>query len=139
MKTNWDDFYLKPATYPLAVAQGIDLRDAYKKYHAHRGNCHVSHNKTDRRKNRILMKFSFDEWLMIWIESGHWHERGRHKDEYVMARKGDLGHYKKGNVDIVLSGTNSGEAPTHPEYHDTYVKSGYKGWKTRRERAARAS
>jgi hypothetical protein len=53
------------------------------------------------KRRRILFRLAFDQWLDIWTASGHLHERGRGKDKYCMARKGDTGPYEAGNVDIV--------------------------------------
>lgn len=57
----------------------------------------------------ILFKLTFEEWLQIWLESGHLRERGTGGDKYVMARNGDQGPYKVGNVRIVTCSQNSKE------------------------------
>lgn len=33
--------------------------------------------------------FTFAEWWKVWMDSGKWDRRGRHGDEFVMARYGD--------------------------------------------------
>lgn len=58
------------------------------------------------RRRGIAFLLSFDEWLLIWEQSGHLHERGCHRGEYVMARPGDTGAYEVGNVEIVTCSTN---------------------------------
>src|SRR6516225_6521047 len=50
--------------------------------------------------------FSFEEWCAIWLESGKWEQRGRHKGQYVMARHGDVGPYHRDNIRICLVGEN---------------------------------
>jgi hypothetical protein len=50
------------------------------------------------KKRNIPFEITFEEWYQIWLDSGHWEERGR--GGYVMARKGDKGPYAVGNVDI---------------------------------------
>jgi len=52
-------------------------------------------------KRKIPFLLSFDQWLKIWTDSGHLHERGRKSGQYVMARKGDKGPYSIDNVEIV--------------------------------------
>src|SRR4051812_2946686 len=53
---------------------------------------------------------SFDEWITIWKESGHLHERGKRRGQYVMARYGDIGPYAVSNVRIVPQEENHREA-----------------------------
>lgn len=53
---------------------------------------------------------SFEEWHLIWIESGHLHERGKGRGKYVMARHNDIGPYKIGNVRVCLHEVNNSEA-----------------------------
>jgi hypothetical protein len=50
------------------------------------------------------------EWLQIWQDSGHLHERGVHRGEWVMARNGDVGAYEAANVKIIRCETNNSEA-----------------------------
>jgi hypothetical protein len=52
---------------------------------------------------------TFKQWFEIWESSGHMHERGRRKGEYVMARKGDRGAYALGNIKIITQDENSSE------------------------------
>lgn len=72
--------------------------------------------KTKRRKdklgNEIEFNLTFEEWLRIWVESGHLHERGCRKGQYVMSRKGDIGNYEVGNVEIKQQSDNIVEAQT---------------------------
>ena len=64
----------------------------------------------DRANQRgILFEMSFEEWLKIWIDSGHFHERGCAKGRYVMSRFGDRGPYAAWNVEIVSHEKNSRE------------------------------
>lgn len=58
----------------------------------------------------IPWKLKYWEWLQLWQESGHWHERGKNAGEFVMARPGDQGAYEYGNVKIVTVETNNTEA-----------------------------
>lgn len=57
----------------------------------------------------ILFEFTFEDWLKIWIDSGHLHERGHCKGQYVMARFGDKGPYAIGNVRICTAEENGRE------------------------------
>ena len=69
-------------------------------YHQHRFNA---------KKRGIAFLLTWEEWLQIWTESGHFHERGCRKGQYVMARFGDKGPYAVGNVKIVPVEQNSSE------------------------------
>lgn len=55
---------------------------------------------------RIGWHISFPEWVTLWRDSGHFHERGRGTG-YVMARRGDVGPYAIGNVYITHSTDNT--------------------------------
>lgn len=71
------------------------LEKAYKKH------------KSSAKERGIQFLLSFDEWLKIWRDSGHLHERGRKLGQYCMARFGDTGPYAIGNVEIILHRENS--------------------------------
>jgi hypothetical protein len=69
-----------------------ELKDAHLKYVWQRNNA--------KRRN-IDFPITFDEWLSIWLASGHWHQRGiKSADNYVMSRLGDTGPYSVDNVVI---------------------------------------
>lgn len=57
-----------------------------------------------QRRNAELrgvdFQLTFEEWLKLWEDSGHLAERGPRKGQYCMARYGDKGSYKVGNVRI---------------------------------------
>jgi len=53
---------------------------------------------------------TFKQWMKIWTDSGHLHERGRKLGQYCMSRPGDKGPYSVDNVKIILHGENSREA-----------------------------
>lgn len=65
------------------------------------------------RNAGIDFQLTFKQWWAIWCFSGHWHERGRHRGQYVMARTGDIGPYAVGNVKIILHEINSAEGAAH--------------------------
>jgi hypothetical protein len=71
-----------------------------------------NNHKFDAKYRGVAWRFTFDQWMAIWIESGHMHERGPKLDQYVMARFEDKGAYQVGNVAIVLSSSNNREAKT---------------------------
>lgn len=66
---------------------------------------HKSHSK----KRGIPFELEYWEWLQIWQDSGHIHEMGTRKGEWVMARFGDTGPYSATNVRIVRVETNLAE------------------------------
>ncbi len=57
--------------------------------------------KANAVRRGVGFKMSYEEWLGIWVESGHMHQRGIHSGQYVMARHGDKGPYEVGNVKII--------------------------------------
>ena len=66
-------------------------------------------HKSSAKKRGIPFLLTFEEWWDIWQASGKWEQRGRRRDQYVMARFGDLGAYKRDNVRICLAGENTDE------------------------------
>ena len=89
-----------------------EMKLAKQQYRMQRNSCK---NRIDRLNNPIEMRLTFEEWLDIWLQSGHWHERGCRKDQYCMSRYNDLGHYEIGNIEIksvkdnIIEKTNSTE------------------------------
>ena len=71
------------------------------RYHQHKG-------KSLYRGIEFLL--TFEEWWNLWQASGKWEQRGRRKDQYVMARFGDQGAYELGNVKICLVAENVAES-----------------------------
>lgn len=57
----------------------------------------------------IGFALTFSEWWKIWLDSGHWEERGCKKEQYVMARNNDNGPYMIGNVKIIKCERNIAE------------------------------
>jgi hypothetical protein len=56
--------------------------------------------KSHAKSRGIPFLLTFDEWWEVWFESGKWNRRGRRRDQFVMARHGDIGPYANGNVRI---------------------------------------
>lgn len=65
--------------------------------------------KDNAKRRGIPFLLTFEQWLQIWKDSGHLDQRGRKRDEYCMARYGDIGAYEVGNVHIILSSQNMSE------------------------------
>jgi hypothetical protein len=72
-----------------------------KQFHSHKGGA---------KHRGIPFLLTYAEWLAIWEQSGHLHERGNRKGQYCMARYGDQGAYEVGNVRIVTNAENQVEA-----------------------------
>lgn len=53
--------------------------------------------KMDAESRGVPFLLTFEEWLKIWVDSGHLYERGCRRGQYVMARFGDEGPYTAGN------------------------------------------
>jgi hypothetical protein len=51
-------------------------------------------------ERKITFLLTLEEWWDVWQRSGHWHEHGRQKDQYFMARIDDAGPYATWNVRI---------------------------------------
>ena len=71
------------------------------KFHQHKQNA---------RRRGVPFLLTFEEWVTVWFESGHFDERGnKTASGYVMARFGDEGPYALGNVEIVPHRVNVAE------------------------------
>lgn len=74
----------------------------------------LAHAYTRQRINalhrHIRWEITFPEWCEVWDQSGHWAERGRSAQSYVMARRGDSGPYRKDNVYICRLRENSSDS-----------------------------
>lgn len=100
-----------------------------------------STQKCTSRLRGIAFLLTFDEWLKEWIDSGHLHERGCKKGNYVMARFGDTGPYAVGNVKIITCGENVSEAhpDTIPEWHKEAIRTANTGMKLTVEQRAKVA
>ena len=67
------------------------------------------HQKMHSAGRGIPFLLSFEEWLAIWQQSGHRHERGCKRGQFVMAQFGDCGPYATGNVKIIPTEQNLAE------------------------------
>lgn len=74
--------------------------------------------KHNAKRRNIAFELEFEQWLQIWLDSGHWHQRGISKaNQYVMSRINDQGAYRMGNVEIktnydnVLEGNQGRKKP----------------------------
>jgi len=92
--------YERTAEHRLAVTlmNRARLREGYKAYAA---------QKKMARVRSIEFLLTYEEWLDIWKQSGHWHERGHRKGQYVMSRPKDRGPYASWNVKIVTVAVNN--------------------------------
>ena len=71
--------------------------------------------KNNAKSRGVEWRLTLDEFAKIWLDSGHWGERGCHRGQYVMARRGDKGAYAVGNVRIVTVTQNHEEYKQSPE------------------------
>lgn len=66
-----------------------------------------AYQKYKAKKRGIEFLLTFEQWLDIWLKSGHMDERGTlHNKHYVMSRHKDKGPYAVGNVEIISHGAN---------------------------------
>jgi hypothetical protein len=63
--------------------------------------------KRTSKARGIKFILSYEEWLKIWVASGHLANRGKQKGQYCMARFGDVGPYAAWNVEIITHQENS--------------------------------
>lgn len=75
----------------------LQIRRYKKKFIVQRTTCL---RRIDKAGKPIIFKLTFEEWLDLWISSGHINKMGRSAGCYVMSRKNDLGNYELGNVFI---------------------------------------
>ncbi len=61
--------------------------------------------KQTAKRRGIEFLLSFNQWWEIW--QGSWEQRGKHKDDLVMCRYGDVGAYEVGNVYLDTVSNNS--------------------------------
>jgi hypothetical protein len=57
-------------------------------------------HKSNARTRKIPFLLTFEQWLVIWTESGKLDQRGRGADKFCMCRNGDVGPYDVSNVFI---------------------------------------
>jgi len=79
--------------YGMPMAQVVQLR-------AIGATAAFTRQRENARKRGIEWSLTFSEWWGIWDASGKWEQRGRTKEGYVMGRRGDVGPYAVGNVEI---------------------------------------
>lgn len=76
-------------------------------YKTHRRN---TKGRKDRNGEYIKFNLTYEEWLSIWVASGHLTERGCGSSQYVMSRINDEGDYSVGNVEIITNAENVSRA-----------------------------
>jgi len=89
--------------------------NAKRKYCCHRNRA---------KRSGIEWELTYIKWYTIWVKSGHWHERGRKRGQYVMARYGDKGPYSEDNVKIITTSENLSEWDRNIEYRSKISKAG---------------
>jgi HNH endonuclease len=62
------------------------------------------------KKRGVSFDMSYEDWLDVWVSSGHLNKRGRGKGKYCMMRLNDKGAYTKNNVTIGLFEDNTRES-----------------------------
>lgn len=84
----------------------------------------------DQRRNAekrgIEWQMNFPEWCQVWRDSGHFEERGRKGDLYVMARRQDFGPYAAWNVYITTMRQNVADYQAELKRRGVECADGYK-------------
>lgn len=107
-----NDRYMK--SHGCTWAQFVEVRaigKAMKEAGARHGRTPFGAYQSQRRNagaRGVGWELTFWQWWTIWLESGHWEQRGRGQG-YVMCRRGDVGPYAVGNVFIGTAAQNSYE------------------------------
>lgn len=73
-----------------------------------RGQFELQRRRAKRRGIPFLL--TFNKWLKVWKDSGHFHQRGKRPGQYVMARRDDVGPYTVGNVYVTTIEQNTRDA-----------------------------
>jgi hypothetical protein len=68
------------------------------KHFTHYNGVNFHGQKSMALKRGIEFKFDFLSWIVWWIQTGHFDQRGVGNDDYQMCRKGDIGPYNWDNV-----------------------------------------
>ena len=76
---------------------GMTPTDMYDAYCSHRNSA---------RRRGIAFEFTLEQWCAWWRFDNRWANRGRKRDQYVMARRGDTGPYSMANVYLATQGQN---------------------------------
>jgi hypothetical protein len=101
--------------------------------------------KNNAKRRGIPFLLTEEEWYGWWQASGHYHERGTRKGQYVMARIGDVGPYALDNIVCITHAENSRFANRgnkhavgqgHKKSHAVASLAAFKAWETKRARRA---
>lgn len=103
----WDEQTL--AFYGCTSALLKELNDGPSRTSKGCAAFRYTHQRKTAQNRGIEWKITFPEWFRIWKESGHWEERGRGRNGYVMARYGDSGPYSPENVEIITANQNASD------------------------------
>lgn len=112
------------AVRKLKTADGTDASTAF-----------MAQRRTQKDHYRREWKLTFAEWWKVWEESGHWNERGKGADKYVMWRIDRTGAFEIGNVKIAQFGPMVAQQRREECAAGTGV---FKRWNSRREAIATA-
>jgi hypothetical protein len=74
-------------------------------------------HKINAERRGVEFKFTFDEWVKMWEDSGKWDERGWGSEKYCMARHNDTGPYSIDNVSIQTNKENNQFSVTHRDHN----------------------
>ncbi len=75
---------------------------------------YISHKGLAKSRG-VPFELTFEEWYNWWLSTGHYHERGKKKGQYVMARFNDDGAYSLDNIKCILHSENVSEGYKHRE------------------------
>jgi len=108
----------------------IDLHSANRKY---------NQQKNQAKIRGVEFNISFEDWMKVWLDSGHWNQRGKTRGSYNMSRINDTGPYQYDNVFIQSHEQNASDGhkgKEHSELHRMRNSIGVKNWHARNKEAA---
>lgn len=68
------------------------------KHYTRRNNVNYNGQKSMAKKRGIQWEFTFHEWILWWLATGHFDERGVNNHQYQMCRYNDEGPYSPTNT-----------------------------------------
>jgi hypothetical protein len=98
-RRNW--FLKNYPIFKLEEKQWYALYDPAHPVYKHFTQMNIRNFNAQRaqaRKREIPFEFDFMSWVVWWVGTGHFHERGVLNTNYQMCRKGDQGTYSWDNV-----------------------------------------
>ena len=73
----------------------------------HKGATAFYHHRGRAIRTGVGFEFTMADWWTWWQEDNRWERRGCRANDLVMARLGDIGPYRRDNVECITCSQNS--------------------------------